>query len=119
MVMHYSLFLLGYARVALDYIKMWCGGTALALFVDVSYNPRASIERDTDRLQIYVDQFLRVIDALPITFEWMRPCLLDYAAAFHKSVEATTEIALHTEKHPAPAGISNKYHGPMGPQPTQ
>lgn len=119
MVMHYSLFLLGYARVALDYVKMWCGGTALALFVDVSWNPRESIERDTFRLHAYVEDFLAVINHLPITFAWMKPCMLDYAAAFHKSEEACNEIALHTEKHPAPAGISNRYHGPLGPEPRE
>ncbi len=119
MVMHYSLFLMGYARVALDYVKMWCGGTSLALFVDVSYNPRASIERDTDRLHGYVENFLLVIEALPLTFFWMKPAMLDYAAAFHKTEMATTEIALHTEKHPAATGISNRYHGPLDPLPHQ
>lgn len=118
MVMHYSLFLFGYARVALDYVKMWCGGTSLALFVDVSYNSRASIERDTARLHAYTEQFLNVINHLPITFAWMKPAMLDYAAAFYKTEEGTTEIAEHTEKHPAPVGISNRYHGPVGPRQT-
>ncbi len=116
MVMHYSLFLFGYGRVALDYVKMWCGGTSLALFVDISYNPRASIERDTDRLRLYVTAFLNVIAAMPVTLAWMIPCMMDYAAAFDKTIEASTEIALHTEKHPAATGISNRYHGPPGPQ---